>query len=73
MKYWAIDYINSELAECELVCDDQLYATEEEAQAIIDKLPRRNLYEVNWYSKVDLYDVYDTEDIEITEDLRVIY
>lgn len=72
MKYWAIDYVNGEAAECELVCDDQLYATEEEAQAVLEKLPRPDLHEVSWYSLPDLQEIYMSE-ISIDDQLRVHY
>ena len=70
MKYWVIDYINKD--ECELVCDDQLYATEEEAQAALERLPQPDLHEVNWYSLPDLYEIYDGN-FTIDDQLRIFY
>ena len=71
MKYWAIDYVNGEMGECELVCDDQLYATEEEAQAVLDKLPRPDLHEITWYTFKDLQELYHCESLEIDDKLKV--
>lgn len=72
MKYWAIDYVDSTGAECELVCDDQLYATEEEAWAVLERLPQPELHEVSWYSEPDLSEIFGGE-ISIDSDLKVHY
>ena len=70
MKYWAIDYVGKD--DCELVCDDQLYATEEEAQAVLARLPRPDLHEVSWYSIPDLSEIFGGE-ITIDDQLKVLY
>ena len=70
MKYWAIDYVDD--TWCELVCDDQLYATEDEARAVIPQLPRPDCHEVNWYSLADLSEVYGGE-VSVDTDLKVHY
>ena len=72
MKYWAIDYVNTNDAECELVCDDQLYATEEEALAVLARLPQPELHEVSWYSILDLSEIFGGK-ISIDSDLKVHY
>ena len=58
MKYWALDYVNSQDNECELVYNDQLYATEEEAYAAREATGRPDLFDVTWYTQLDLDDVY---------------
>ena len=70
-KYWALDYVNGELGECELVYGDKLYATEEEAYAACEATGRPELFDITWYSVADLEDAYGTNDIEIDEQLRV--
>jgi hypothetical protein len=70
MKYWAIDYVNSVDEECELVYNDQLYATEQEAEQAREATGRPDLFDVTWYSYPDLVDVYDRE-VTIGADLRV--
>ena len=54
MKYWALDYING--CECELVYNNQLYATEEEAEAAAIATGRPELFDVTWYTELDLED-----------------
>ena len=58
MKYWALDYVNSQDNECELVYNDQLYATEEEAYAAREATGRPDLFDVTWYTQLDLDDIY---------------
>ena len=58
MKYWALDYVNGELGECELVYNDQLYATEEEAEAAREATGRPDLFDITWYTPLDLDEVY---------------
>lgn len=58
MKYWALDYVNGELGECELVYNDQLYATEEEAEAAREAIGRPDLFDITWYTPLDLDEVY---------------
>lgn len=58
-KYWAIDYVNGELGECELVYGDQLYATEEEAIRAATETGRPELFDVTWYGVKDLDEIYN--------------
>ena len=58
MKYWALDYVNGQDGECELVYNDQLYATEEEANAAREATGRPDLFDVTWYTPLDLDDIY---------------
>lgn len=60
MKYWALDYVNGELGECELVYNDQLYATEEEAEAARENTGHSDLFDITWYSELDLAEIYPT-------------
>lgn len=69
-KYWAIDYINDELSECEPVYGDQLYVSEEEAETVRKTLDRPELFEVNWYGPRDIQEFY-TRKITIDENLHV--
>ena len=70
MKYWAIDYVGEN--DCELVCDDQLYATEDAALAVLNKLPNPEQHEVNFYSLPDLSEIFGGE-ISIDSDLKIHY
>jgi hypothetical protein len=65
MTYYAIDYVGPD--ECQLVYDDQLYATEQEAEAA---RPDSKYFEVNWYGYRDLEDVYNGL-VTIDENLQV--
>ena len=67
-KYWAIDYIHGD--ECELVYRDQLYWSEEAAQYAATATRRPDLFDVVWYTELDLKEVYDSE-IYIDNDLKV--
>ena len=58
MKYWALDYVNGQDGECELVYNDQLYATEEDAYAAREATGRPDLFDVTWYTPLDLDEVY---------------
>ena len=49
-KFWALDYVNDETNECELVYGDQLYATEADAQLARLQADCTNQLEVNWYT-----------------------
>ena len=55
-KYWALDYVDE--LECELVVDNQLYATEEEAAAAKLQKPDPEHYEVNWYTISDIEEAW---------------
>lgn len=70
-KYWALDYINAQDSECELVYNDQLYATEEEAEAAREATGRPDLFDINWYTINDLEDDIYTCAFEIQDDLKV--
>jgi len=72
VKYWALDYINGELGECELVYNDQLYATEDEAISAREATGRPDLFDTNWYSKLDLEELYNMP-VSIDKHLRVHY
>lgn len=63
--YYALDYVSS--TECELVYDDQLYATEQEAE---EARPNFSYFEVNWYSLKDLEEIYNGP-VTIDENLQV--
>lgn len=71
-KYWALDYINGELGECELVYDNQLYATEAEAKAAAEETGRPDLFDVTWYTMNDLEDDIYACNFHVDEELRVI-
>ena len=58
-KYWAIDYVNGADGECELVYDDQLYRTEEEAAQAARDTGRPDLFDVSWYTLADLDEMYN--------------
>lgn len=69
--FWAIDYVDEN--ECELVLDDQLYASKQDAiEALMDR-EDRDVCEIGKYSLVDLEDVYDGTLTQwgIDTDLRV--
>lgn len=70
MKYWALDYVNGELGECELVYGDQLYTTEEEAEIARQSTGRPDLFDITWYTPLDLDDVY-CHHVTILDDLTV--
>ena len=69
--FWAIDYVDEN--ECELVIDDQLYASKQDAiEALMDR-EDRDFCEIEKYSLVDLEDIYDgtLSQWGIDTDLRV--
>jgi len=72
-KFWALDYVNDETNECELVYGDQLYATEADAQLARLRADCTNQLEVNWYTILDLEDdVFDCP-FTIDDHLHIIY
>ena len=71
-KYWALDYVNGQDNECELVYNDQLYATEEEAEAAREATGRPDLFDITWYTLADLEDVYANA-VTILDNLVVSY
>ena len=71
-KYYALDYVDGELNECELVYNDQLYATQEEAEQARAGMSRPDLFDVTWYGIKDLEEIYDTE-VRVNDKLEVCY
>ena len=71
MKYYALDYINPDTQECELVYGDKLYHSEEEAEAARKRLPETDMLVVNWYTMADLEDDVYTAPFHITEDYTI--
>lgn len=69
MIYYALDFINSE--ECELVYNDQLYASWDEAAAARDATGRPDLFDITEYRYIDLLDVYNASKLEIV-DMKVV-
>ena len=71
MEYWALDYVNPVDDECELVYDDQLYASWEEAYAASQATGRPDLFDITMYRYIDLLDTYNASKLDIV-DMRVI-
>lgn len=71
MEYYALDYVNPVWDECELVCDDQLYASWEEAYAAAQATGRPDLYDITMYRYIDLLEIYNASKLEIV-DMRVV-
>lgn len=69
MKYWALDYV--EAGSCELVYQDKLYSSELEAEAARAAMPRPELFEVNWYTELDLREVFDCDELEVDDKLEI--
>lgn len=69
MKYWALDYIDE--TSCELVYDEKLYANKLEAEAARVAMPRPELFEVNWYTELDLRELFDDDKLEVDHELRI--
>ena len=65
MIYWALDYVDD--ASCELVYRDKLYPNKLEAEAARAAMPRPELFEVNWYTELDLRDIYEDDELEKLE------
>ena len=70
IKYYALDYINGQDGECELVYGDQLYHTEDDAAAAREATGRSDLFDITWYGIKDLEDIYNGR-VDIDEALRV--
>lgn len=68
-KYWALDYVD--YYYCELVYDDQLYASPEEASAARAATGRPDLFEITPYRYVDLLEVYEANKLDIV-DMKVV-
>lgn len=71
MKYWALDYVNGADGECELVYCNQLYATREEAEVAREATGRPDLFDITWYTPLDLDEVY-THRVTISDNLMVL-
>ena len=69
MKYWALDYV--EAGSCELVYQDKLYRSELEAEAARAAMPRPELFEVSWYTKLDLRETYEDDELEVDDKLEI--
>lgn len=68
MTYYALDYVGYD--ECELVYNDQLYATETEAEDALAETSNTECFEVNWYGLRDLEEIYNGP-VTIDENLQV--
>lgn len=66
--YYALDYVDDEY--CELVVDGQLYETQEAAAAAKIQKSNPNLYEINFYTILDLKQIFE-EPFEINSNLVV--
>lgn len=69
MEYYTLDYINQD--ECELVYNDQLYASWEEANAAREATGRPELFEIAKYRFIDLAAIYSASKLEIV-DMHVV-
>lgn len=69
MKYWALDYV--EAGSCELVYQDKLYRSELEAEAARAAMSRPELFEVSWYTKLDLRETYEDDELEVDDKLEI--
>ena len=68
-KYWALDYVDD--TSCELVYQDKLYRNELEAEAARAAMPEPTRFEVSWYSKLDLREVYEDDELEVDDKLGI--
>ena len=71
MEYYALDYVNPVDNECELVYDDQLYASWNEAYMAAQATGRPDLFDITMYQYIDLLEVYNASKLDIT-DMRVV-
>ena len=71
MEYWALDYVNPVDDECELVYDDQLYASWKEAYDAAQATGRPDLFDITMYRYIDLLDTYNASKLDIV-DMRVV-
>ena len=71
MEYYALDYVNPVCDECELVYDDQLYASWKEAYDAAQATGRPDLFDITMYRYIDLVDTYNTDKLEIVN-MRVV-
>lgn len=71
MEYYALDYVNPIDNECELVYNDQLYASWNEAHAAAQATGQPDLFDITMYRYIDLLDTYNASKLEIV-DMRVV-
>lgn len=71
MEYYALDYVNPVDDECELVYNDQLYASWYEAYMAAQATGRPDLFDITMYRYIDLVDTYNTNKLEIV-DMKVV-
>lgn len=71
MEYYALDYVNPVDNTCELVYDDQLYASWNEAYKAAQDSGRPDLFDITMYRYIDLLEVYNASKLEIV-DMRVV-
>lgn len=71
MEYYALDYVNPVCNECELVYDDQLYASWMEAYEAAQAIGRPDLFDITMYRYIDLLEVYNASKLDI-ENMRVV-
>ena len=73
MKYWALDYVNGMDNECELIYNDKLYATEQDAEVARENTGRPDLFDITWYTLADLREVFNCKTLMVTDDLRIVF
>ena len=71
MMYYALDYVNPVCDECELVYNDQLYASWKEAYDAAQETERPDLFDITPYRYIDLLDTYNASKLEIG-DMKVV-
>lgn len=69
MEYYALDYVSD--GECELVYEDKLYWSWDEANAARLATGRPELFDITKYRYIDLLDVYNASKLDIA-DMRVV-
>ena len=67
MMYYALDYVNPVCDECELVYDNQLYASWKEAYDAAQETGRPDLFDITPYRYIDLQEAYGTSKLEIVD------
>ena len=68
-QFWALDYVDK--YECELVYNDQLYNSWEEANAARLLIGRPELFDITKYGELDLEKEVYNHPIIISNDLKV--
>ena len=71
MEYYTLDYVNPVCDECELVYNDQLYASWKEAYDAAQATGRPDLFDITMYRYIDLVDTYNASKLEIV-DMKVV-